>query len=64
MEVTEGKVSKEQRGFREGKGCVDQIFACVWVEGECIENCAIGVGVRQGCVMSPLQCVYKKEVKS
>ncbi len=27
MEVTEGKVSKEQRGFRKGKGCVDQIFA-------------------------------------
>lgn len=25
--VTEGKVSEEQRGFRKGKGCVDQIFA-------------------------------------
>ena len=27
MEVTEGKVNKEQGGFRKGKGCVDQIFA-------------------------------------
>ncbi len=27
MEVTEGKVSEEQGGFRKGKGCVDQIFA-------------------------------------
>ena len=27
LEVTEGKVSKEQGGFRNGKGCVDQIFA-------------------------------------
>ncbi len=26
MEVTEGKVSKEQEGFRKGRGCVDQIF--------------------------------------
>ena len=26
MEVTEGKVSKEQGGFRKGKVCVDQIF--------------------------------------
>ena len=26
MEVTEGKVSEEQRGFRKGRGCVDQIF--------------------------------------
>ncbi len=26
-EVTEGKVSKEQGGFRKGKGCVAQIFA-------------------------------------
>ncbi len=27
MEVTEGTVSKEQGGFRKGRGCVDQIFA-------------------------------------
>ncbi len=27
MEVTEGKVSEEQGGFRKGRGCVDQIFA-------------------------------------
>ncbi len=27
MEVTKGKVSKEQGGFRKGRGCVDQIFA-------------------------------------
>ena len=26
MEITEGKVSKEQRVLRKGKGCVDQIF--------------------------------------
>ena len=26
MEITEGKVSGEQVGFREGKGCMDQIF--------------------------------------
>ncbi len=26
MEVTEGKVSEEQGGFRKGRGCVDQIF--------------------------------------
>ncbi len=25
MEVTEGKVSEEQGGFRKGRGCVDQI---------------------------------------
>lgn len=25
MEVTEGKVSEEQGGFRKGKGCVDQM---------------------------------------
>ncbi len=27
MEVTEGKVSEEQGGFRKGRGCVDQLFA-------------------------------------
>ncbi len=27
MEVTEGKVSEKQGGFRKGRGCVDQIFA-------------------------------------
>ncbi len=27
MEAMEGKVSKEQGGFRKGRGCVDQIFA-------------------------------------
>ncbi len=27
MEVTKGKVSEEQGGFRKGRGCVDQIFA-------------------------------------
>ncbi len=27
MEVTEGKVSEEQGGFRKGRGCIDQIFA-------------------------------------
>ncbi len=27
MEVTEGKVSEEQGGFRNGRECVDQIFA-------------------------------------
>ncbi len=27
VEVTEGKVSEEQGGFRKGRGCVDQIFA-------------------------------------
>ncbi len=27
MEVTKGTVSKEQGGFRKGRGCVDQIFA-------------------------------------
>ncbi len=27
MEVTEGKVSEDQGGFRKGRGCVDQIFA-------------------------------------
>ena len=27
IEVTEGKGSEKQGGFRKGKGCVDQIFA-------------------------------------
>ncbi len=27
MEVTEGKVSEKQGGFRKGRGCIDQIFA-------------------------------------
>ena len=27
ISLTEGKVSKEQGGFRKGKGCDDQIFA-------------------------------------
>ena len=27
MEVTEGKINKEQGGFRKGKGCIGQIFA-------------------------------------
>ena len=27
MEVTEGKVSEEQRGFKKRKGCEDQIVA-------------------------------------
>ncbi len=27
MEVTEWKVSEEQGGFRNGRGCADQIFA-------------------------------------
>ncbi len=27
MEVTKGKVSEDQGGFRKGRGCVDQIFA-------------------------------------
>ncbi len=27
MEVTEGKVSEEQGGFRKGRGCLDQVFA-------------------------------------
>ncbi len=27
MEVTEGKVSEEQGGFRKRRGCIDQIFA-------------------------------------
>ncbi len=27
MEVTEGKVSEEQGGFRKERGCIDQIFA-------------------------------------
>ncbi len=27
MELTEGKVSEEQGGFRKGRGCVNQIFA-------------------------------------
>ncbi len=27
VEVTEGKVSEEQGGFRKGRGCVDQTFA-------------------------------------
>ncbi len=31
MEVTEGKVSEEQGGFR--KGCIDQIFAVEEVSG-------------------------------
>ncbi len=26
MEVTEGKMSEEQGGFRKARGCVDQIF--------------------------------------
>lgn len=26
MEITEGKVSKDQGRFRNGKGCVDQMF--------------------------------------
>ncbi len=26
VEVTEGKVSEEQEGFRKGRGCVDQII--------------------------------------
>ena len=28
MEVTEGKVSEEQRGFKKGKGCVNHIRIC------------------------------------
>ncbi len=27
MEVTEGKVSEEQGGFKKGRGCVNQVFA-------------------------------------
>ncbi len=27
MEVTEGKVSEDQGGFRKGRGCVDHILA-------------------------------------
>ncbi len=27
MEVTKGKVSEEQGGFRKGRGCVDQILS-------------------------------------
>ncbi len=27
MEITEGKVTEEQRGFGKGRGCIDQIFA-------------------------------------
>ena len=27
MQVTKGKVNKEQRGLKKGKSCVDQIFA-------------------------------------
>ena len=26
MEITEGRISEEQGGFRRGRGCVDQIF--------------------------------------
>ena len=31
MERIEGKISEDQSEFREGKGCVDQIFAMVQV---------------------------------
>ncbi len=36
-EVTEGKVSKEQGGFRKGRGCVDKIFAVksTWEKIKC-----------------------------
>ncbi len=34
MEVTEGKVSEEQGGFRKGRGCIDQIFAMKRLEEE------------------------------
>ncbi len=34
MEVTEGKVSEEQGGFRKGRGCVDQIFAMMMLVEE------------------------------
>ncbi len=36
MEVTEGKVSEEQGGFRKGRGCVDQIFAMKRLVEECL----------------------------
>ncbi len=26
MELTEGKVSEEQGGFRKGRGCINEIF--------------------------------------
>ncbi len=38
MEVTEGKVSEEQGGFRKGRGCVDQIFAMKRLVEEYLEK--------------------------
>ncbi len=31
QQLTEGKISEEQRGFRKGRGCVDQIFSFMMV---------------------------------
>ena len=36
MEAIEGKVSKEQRGLKKRKGCVDQIFAIIRIIEECL----------------------------
>ncbi len=38
MEVTEGKVTEEQGGFRKGRGCVDQIFAMKRLVEEYLEK--------------------------
>ncbi len=38
IEVSEGKVSKEQGGFRKGRGCVDQIFAIKRLVEEYLEK--------------------------
>ena len=38
MEVTEGKVSEDQGGFKKGKGCIDQIFAIKIMGEEYLEK--------------------------
>ncbi len=56
MEVTEGKVSEEQGGFREGRGCIDQIFTMKRLVEEYCLKWAV-----EAC-SSPLWCVTGKDV--
>ena len=57
MQVTERKVSEEQRMFRKGKGCVDQIFAIKMMEEEYLGTCCVrweksSMSIVDGCLES------------
>ncbi len=55
MEVTEGKVSEEQRGFRKGRGCVDQIFAM-----KCLVEEYLGKGKKMYAAFIDLEKAYDR----